>query len=148
MLFRSDGEVELKTDNVKIYTGSDPVPQYIDVHLPYIDLEWLRLNPPEIVDFIAEDQDPSDWLARVDKANIAISDARGTIGADYNRLEHAWQDLNQAEIQLTDAESLIRDADVAELMMEQTKLQILTESQQAMLSQANTQAQNVLQLLG
>lgn len=143
-----DGEVELKTDNVKIYTGSDPVPQYIDVHLPYIDLEWLRLNPPEIVDFIAEDQDPSDWLARVDKANIAISDARGTIGADYNRLEHAWQDLNQAEIQLTDAESLIRDADVAELMMEQTKLQILTESQQAMLSQANTQAQNVLQLLG
>ena len=56
--------------------------------------------------------------------------------------------MNQAEIQLTDAESLIRDADVAELMMEQTKLQILTESQQAMLSQANTQAQNVLQLLG
>ena len=35
-------------------------------------------------------------MGRVDKANIAIADARGTIGADYNRLEHASQDIGQA----------------------------------------------------
>ncbi len=146
-VFPPDGSVALKSDRVKIYAGSDPAPQFIDVHLPYIDLEWLRLNPPELVDLAAADQDPSDWLTRVDQANLAISDARGTIGADFNRLEHAWQDLNQADIQLTDAESGIRDADVAELMMEHTKLQILTQSQQSMMAQANVQAQQILQLL-
>ncbi len=86
-------------------------------------------------------------MGRVDKANIAIADARGTIGADYNRLEHASQDIGQANIQLTEAESRIRDADMAELMMENVKLQILSQAQQSMMAQANQVPQGVLQLL-
>jgi len=48
---------------------------------------------------------------------------------------------------LTAAESRIRDADMAKEMMEFTKLQILSQSANAMLAQANQLPQNVLQLL-
>lgn len=138
---------ELETATVNIYVGSDPEPQIIPIHLPYIDLYHLRLSPPESVDLTAEDQDPADWLERIDRADLAISSARGTIGADYNRLEHAIQDLSNAHIQLTDAYSVIRDADMAELMKEEIKLQILMQAQQSMQAQANQMPQGVLQLL-
>ena len=143
-----EGDLEdLKTSIVNIYAGSDPGPQIIPIHLPYIDLCHLRLSPPESVDLTAEDQDPADWLERIDRADLAISSARGTIGADYNRLEHAIQDLSNAHIQLSDAYSVIRDADMAELMKEQIKLQILMQAQQSMQAQANQMPQGVLQLL-
>lgn len=138
---------ELKTAEVNIYVGSDPEPQVITIHLPYIDLYHLRLKPPELVDLTAEGQDPADWLGRVDRADRAISSARGTIGADYNRLEHAVQDLSNSHIQLSDAYSVIRDTDMAELMMKQVKDQILVQTQQSMLAQANQIPQGVLQLL-
>ena len=137
----------LKESEVNIYVGSDPEAQYIPIHLPYIDLKQLRLCPPELVDLTAADQDPADWLQRVDDADIAISSARGTIGADYNRLEHAVQDLSNSHIQLSDAYSVIRDTDMAELMMKQVKDQILVQTQQSMLAQANQMPQGVLQLL-
>lgn len=138
---------ELKTADVNIYVGSDPEPQVIPIHLPYIDLYHLRLKPPEAVDLTSEDQDPADWLGRVDRADRAISSARGTIGADYNRLEHAIQDLSNAHIQLSDAYSVIRDTDMADLMMKQIKDQILIQSQQSMQAQANQLPQGVLRLM-
>jgi flagellin len=45
------------------------------------------------------------------------------------------------------AESLIRDADMAEQMVSFVKNQILVQAATAMLAQANTQPQTVLQLL-
>lgn len=138
---------EFKTAEVNIYVGSEPGPQYIPIHLPYIDLYQMRLRPPEFVDLTDDTQDPSNWLARVDCADVAISSARGTIGADYNRLEHTVQDLSNAHTQLSDAYSVIRDADMAELMVQQVKDQILVQMQQSMLSQANQTPQGVLQLM-
>ncbi|MGE5604580.1 MAG: flagellin, partial [Bacteroidota bacterium] len=41
-----------------------------------------------------------------------------------------------------------RDVDMAAEMMEFTKLNILTQASTAMLAQANTQPQSVLQLIG
>ena len=140
-------EVVLPKGDIKIYVGSEMDGQYIPIRLPYVDLQHLQLNPPEIVDLNDEDQDPAYWLERVDHANIAISEARGTIGADYNRLEHAYKELGVANEELTDAESRIRDADMAELMMENVKLQILSQAQQGMLAQANSYPEQVLQLL-
>lgn len=143
-----EGDLDkLQTSEVNIYVGSDPEPQLIPIHLPYIDLYHLRLAPPERVDLTDASQSASDWLDRVDRADLAISDARGTIGADFNCLEHAIQDLSNAHIQLSDAYSVIRDADVAELMMKQVKDQILLQTQQSMLSQANQAPQGVLQLM-
>lgn len=145
--FPEDGSVSMKNANVDIYVGSEPNPQIIPIHLPYLDLPTLRLSPPELVDLNHDDQNPSDWLDRVDQASLAISEARGVIGADHNRLEHAVQSLSSAHENLVDAESRIRDADMAELFMEHVKNQILTQSQQTMLSQAASQPQQVLQLL-
>ena len=51
------------------------------------------------------------------------------------------------EENITDAESTIRDTDVAEEMMSYTKNNILIQSAQAMLAQANQVPQGVLQLL-
>lgn len=145
--YPADGSVDLKHAEVEIYVGSEPDPQIIPIHLPYLDLKTLRLSPPEVVDLNASDQSASNWLSRVDKASLAISKARSAIGADYNRLEHTIQSLSHAQENLTDAESRIRDTDMAEEMMEHVKLQILTQSQQSMLSQAMAQPRQVLRLI-
>lgn len=145
--YPEDGSVVDKENIVDIYVGSEPNPQIIPIHLPYIDLKTLRLRPPETVDLNDAEQDASDWLNRVDQANLFISKSRGVIGADHNRLESAVQALSHAKENITDAESRIRDTDMAEEMMEHIKLQILTQSQQSMLSQAMARPQQVLQLI-
>lgn len=146
--FPPDGSVYLQDGGVDIYVGSDPNPSLIHLHLPYIDLEALRLGKPGEVDLNNPEQSASDWMGRIDTANNAISKARGLLGADQNRLEHTANALACEDENLTSAESRIRDADIAELMMNYTKLQIQIQAEQSMLAQANQQPQNVLQLLG
>ena len=77
-----------------------------------------------------------------------VSDVRGTLGATQNRLEHTANNLSVMKENIQDAESSIRDTDVAEEMMAYTKNNILVQSAQAMLAQANQVPQGVLQLLG
>lgn len=146
--FPPDGSVYLQDGGVDIYVGSDPDPSLIHLHLPYIDLEALRLGKPGEVDLNDPEQSASNWMGRIDTANNAISKARGILGADQNRLEHTANALACEDENLTAAESRIRDADIAELMMNYTKLQIQIQAQQSMLAQANQQPQGVLQLLG
>ena len=76
-----------------------------------------------------------------------ISDVRGGLGAIQNRLEHTINNLGVMQENLQNAESVIRDTDVASQMMEYTKNSILNQSAQAMLAQANQLPQGVLQLL-
>ena len=76
-----------------------------------------------------------------------VSDVRGTLGATQNRLDHTINNLSVMEENIQDAESSIRDTDVAEEMMAYTKNNILIQSAQAMLAQANQVPQGVLQLL-
>ena len=76
-----------------------------------------------------------------------ISDIRGDLGATQNRLDHTINNLSVMEENIQDAESTIRDTDVAEEMMAYTKNNILVQSAQAMLAQANQVPQGVLQLL-
>jgi flagellin len=83
----------------------------------------------------------------VDAAIHKVSSARAKIGAVQNRLEHTISNLGVASENLTAAESRIRDVDMAKEMMQYTKQQILMQSANAMLAQANTIPQNVLQLL-
>ncbi len=77
-----------------------------------------------------------------------VSDVRGTLGATQNRLEHTSNNLSVMKENIQDAESSIRDTDIAEEMMAYTKNNILVQSAQAMLAQANQVPQGVLQLLG
>ncbi len=77
-----------------------------------------------------------------------VSSVRGDLGAVQNRLEHTQKNLSVMAENIQDAESTIRDTDVAEEMMSYTKNNILIQSAQAMLAQANAVPQGVLQLLG
>jgi flagellin len=76
-----------------------------------------------------------------------VSSTRGTLGATQNRLEHTANNLSVMTENIQDAESTIRDTDIAEEMMDYTKNNILVQSAQAMLAQANSVPQGVLQLL-
>ncbi|NBK79387.1 flagellin [bacterium D16-76] len=78
----------------------------------------------------------------------SVSSVRGDLGAVQNRLEHTANNLSVMAENIQDAESTIRDTDVAEEMMAYTKNNILIQSAQAMLAQANAVPQGVLQLLG
>ncbi len=77
-----------------------------------------------------------------------VSSIRGTLGATQNRLEHTQNNLSVMQENIQDAESTIRDTDIAAEMMSYTKNNILVQSAQAMLAQANQIPQGVLQLLG
>ena len=86
----------------------------------------------------------------IDAINSAIdlvSQLRGTFGAVQNRLEHTINNLAVSTENISAAESRIRDVDMAKEMMAYTKNNILVQSAQAMLAQANQVPQSVLQLL-
>jgi len=77
-----------------------------------------------------------------------ISKHRANLGAIQNRLEYKIRNLDNAAENMAAAESRIRDADMAKLMTEFTKNNILFQASTAMLAQANALPQGVLQLLG
>ncbi len=86
-------------------------------------------------------------IQKIKDAINSVSSTRGNLGAIQNRLEHTINNLGVASENMTAAESRIRDVDMAKEMMEFTKNNILTQSAQAMLAQANQIPQGVLQLL-
>ena len=83
----------------------------------------------------------------INNAIDSVSKTRATLGAIQNRLEHTINNLDTTSENLTAANSRIRDTDMAKEMMEYTKMNVLVQSAQAMLAQANQQPQSVLQLL-
>jgi flagellin len=77
-----------------------------------------------------------------------LSKQRADLGAYYNRLELTAKGLMTAYENIQAAESRIRDADMAEEMVEFTKNTVLVQTGTAMLAQANLKSQSVLRLLG
>ena len=96
---------------------------------------------------ISNQDSAADAIDAIKKAINKVSDVRGTLGATQNRLDHTINNLSVMTENIQDAESTIRDTDVAEEMMAYTKNNILIQSAQAMLAQANQVPQGVLQLL-
>jgi flagellin len=86
-------------------------------------------------------------VSQIDTAISSVSSIRSSLGAVQNRLEHAVANLGVNEENLSAAESRIRDVDVAQEMVNFTRLQILSQSGTAMLAQANQAPQSVLSLL-
>ncbi|QTA37645.1 flagellin [Thermosipho ferrireducens] len=99
-----------------------------------------------VVDVTSQDN-AERTISVVDAAIHKVSTVRSQLGAVQNRLEHTIANLGVAVENLTASESRIRDADMAKEMMEFTKHQIIVQSGMAMLAQANTLPQNILQLL-
>jgi flagellin len=82
----------------------------------------------------------------IDVALKKVSKQRADLGASQNRLEYAVRGLDAGAENMQAAESRIRDADMAQQMVSFVKNQILVQSATAMLAQANTKPQSVLQL--
>ncbi len=97
---------------------------------------------------IGNQEDAKAAIASIKDAINYVSGVRGDLGAVQNRLEHTANNLSVMAENIQDAEATIRDTDVAEEMMAYTKNNILIQSAQAMLAQANAVPQGVLQLLG
>ncbi len=76
-----------------------------------------------------------------------VSEERGKLGAQQNRLDHTVNNLTTASENVTAANSRIRDTDMAKEMMSYTSKNVISQAAQAMLAQANSQPQNVLSLL-
>jgi Flagellin and related hook-associated proteins len=86
-------------------------------------------------------------IGLVDDAIRAVSSQRSSMGALQNRLEHTINNLATTAENLQAAESRIRDADIAQAMMEFVRYQILTQVSVAVMAQARASAQAVLRLL-
>ncbi len=127
---------------LQIGDTSDPYNQ-LEVNIADCHVEALGLKDVNI-----STQDGA--AAAVEKINNAIdyiSTVRGNLGATQNRLEHTINNLEATTTNITEAESRIRDTDMAKEMMAYTKNNILVQASQAMLAQANQVPQGVLQLL-
>ena len=86
-------------------------------------------------------------ITTIETALEKVSVQRSSLGAYQNRLEHTINNLDNSSENLTAAESRIRDTDMAKEMSEYSKNNILQQASQAMLAQAKSQPQSVLQLL-
>ena len=86
-------------------------------------------------------------ISVIDKAIATVSNQRAALGAVQNRLEHTINNLTATNENLSDANSRIRDVDMAEEMMTFTKSNILSQAATSMLAQANAMPNSVLNLL-
>jgi flagellin len=84
----------------------------------------------------------------LDQSLQKLAKQRADLGAYYNRLEMSAKGLMTAYENTQAAESRIRDADMAETMVDFTRSSVLVQTGTAMLAQANLQPQSVLRLLG
>ena len=89
----------------------------------------------------------NDAIETINDAINTVSNERSKLGAMQNRLEHTIKNLDNSAENLQAAESRVRDVDMAKEMMEFTKQNILQQAATAMLAQANSLPQGVLQLL-
>ena len=86
-------------------------------------------------------------ISKIKSAIDTVSSFRATLGAAQNRIEHTVNNLKVTSENLTDAESRVRDTDMADEITAFTKNNILLQASQSMLSQANSTPQSILSLL-
>ncbi|MFA6506609.1 MAG: flagellin [Treponemataceae bacterium] len=97
---------------------------------------------------IATPENANQAIGSLDSALKQLSKQRADLGAYQNRFEMAAKGIAVASENLQASESRIRDSDMASEMVAFTKNQILSQAGNAMLAQANTRSQSVMQLLG
>lgn len=91
--------------------------------------------------------DASNAISQLDKSIERALNQLTKIGALHSRLEYTNDNIITASENVTSAESVIRDSDMAKEMTDYTKNNVLLQAAQSMLSQANQTSSNVLSLL-
>ncbi len=86
-------------------------------------------------------------LEQLQSAIDTVSSNRGDLGANYNRIEHTIAVITVQAENLMAAESQVRDADIAQEVVNMTRFQVLQQSGLSSLAQANASSQQILSLL-
>jgi len=123
---------------LRIYDEDEGSPTFGDL---------IRIDPEGLLLDFTTAEGAQRGIGLLDSAINAMNRIRADVGAYTNRLEHALTNQMNALINITSAESLIRDADFAKESMNFTRLQVLQQSSTAMLVQANALPNNILGLL-
>ncbi|MFB3924407.1 MAG: flagellin [Syntrophales bacterium] len=137
--------MQISTNSATFQIGDRNTANY-QISFQIDDMQKAAISVASIaLDSIANAQSS---IAYIDNAIDAINTSRAKIGALQNRLEYTYANLQTAVENLSSAQSVIRDVDMAAEMTSFTKNQILVQAGTAMLSQANQAPQNVLALFG
>lgn len=128
--------------DIILQVGSEAGDQLV-VTLPYISSDILKLSSIDVR------TQAGAWKAldAFKYANQYLSKERTRMGTYQNRLEHIIKNLDNVIENTTKAESAIRDTDMAKEMVEYSNQNILMQSAQAMLTQANQQSEGILKIL-
>lgn len=145
------GRFSKEADNSMIFQIGSNADQRIAINISSATAETLGLKNIQgeagNTISIASADDANMTLATIDEALKVINRQRADLGAVQNRMETAQKGLNVAAENMTASESVIRDADMAQEMVDYTKNAILQQASTAMLAQSNSQSANVLALL-
>jgi flagellin len=134
---------ETELGNLILHVGSDEN-QILPIELFDARVTNLGINDVDVMhpQYLAERA-----IGLVDNAMQLVSEQRAKFGTYATRLEHIYENLSVGEVNVSSAESLIRDTDMAKTMMSFTKNNIIAQASQAMLAQANVLAPQSLKLL-
>lgn len=122
--------------------------QEITVNIGNLTVEGMGLDANLNISGGSSSADYDSVITALDSAIDVVSEQRSNLGAVQNRLEHTINSLQVTAENLSASKSRIAEVDMAQEMTAYTKNQILIQSATAMLAQANTKPQSVLQLLG
>jgi hypothetical protein len=140
------GEIEMFNAPSSASTISDEPEERLSDAMPTVGYNPDRMKAEHLLSVLSVDEANS-AIVKIDSAIHLISSERAQLGATSNRLEHAKKNADNLHENLTFSESTIRDLDMASEQMAFTKSNIIVQSAQAMLAQAQQLPQGVLELL-
>ena len=130
------------TQNFFVQAGTE-AGQHISIEYEFLSLEKLGMKDTNVL----TQESAGNAIDEVKAALQIVSKQRSDFGAYQNRLEHAYNINKNVEENTQASESVIRDTDIAEMMMEYSVNNILMQAGTSMLTQANQSKQSVLELL-
>ena len=137
------GSIEhIEPKDLCIHMGSS-AEDYMFIHTFTVNASTLGISNLNCITH----EDANRSLSKIENALDKVSKIRSTIGADQNRLEHAFANNTNTSENTQTAESRLRDADMAKEVMGLSKQSILEQVGQSMITQANQNTQGVLKLL-
>ncbi len=134
--------LHIKDSSVQFQVGPNEG-QFAKANIIRTDASALGINDLNVTTLL----DAQKAITLLDKAIQMISSERAKLGAVENRMTYTSSSLRVALENMSASESRIRDVDMAREVVELTRFQILQQSSNAMLGQANTTPQRVLDLL-
>lgn len=123
--------------------GSTQAGEVLDVERYYIGSKELQLDQTDFSD-VKKGQES---VGYIENAIEAVSKVRASFGAAYMHLDHTHNNLSVTSENMQAAESQIRDTNMAEEITKYTSSNIVLQSSNRMLTNANNLPQTILELL-